>query len=75
MGTKFGNPFGKVPKPNGKGHKSELLPSRHAMSELTKGTAQQRSYQNYAKLTPSGANAPTDYQSIIDMGNKGAKIL
>lgn len=58
----------------GKGGKQELLPSRHAMDQLTKGNPWQRSMSNYAKLTPSGANAPSKYSTIIDMGELGAKV-
>jgi hypothetical protein len=42
------------------------------VNELTKGNPWQRTFQNYAKLTPSGANAPSTYQSIIDMATMGA---
>jgi hypothetical protein len=49
-----------------------MLPGRAAMNQLTKGNPQQQSYQNYAKLAPSGANAPMTYQSILDMANLGA---
>lgn len=45
-----------------------MLPSREAVNALTKGGAQAMSLGNYAKLTPSGANALTSYQSIIDQG-------
>jgi hypothetical protein len=59
----------------GKGAKDLLLPHRHAMNVLTKGNPSERSFQNYAKLTPVGANAPTSYQDIIDMATKGASVL
>lgn len=52
-----------------------MLPGRTAMNQLTKGNPAQQSYQNYAKLAPSGANAPMTYQSIIDMANMGASVL
>lgn len=58
-------------KPLPKPHKKILLPSREAVNKLTRGGAQAMSLSNYAKLTPSGSNAPTGYQSIIDMGTAG----
>lgn len=45
-----------------------MLPNREAVNALTKGGAQAMSLGNYAKLTPSGSNALTSYQSIIDQG-------
>lgn len=36
----------------GKGAKEEMLPSRFAMTQVTKGDPVQRSMQNYAKVTP-----------------------
>ncbi len=36
----------------GKGSQEEDLPSRFAMTQLTKGDPAQRSLQNYAKKTP-----------------------
>jgi hypothetical protein len=57
-----------------KGSRQSLLPHRDAMDQLTKGDPWQRSIGNYAKLTPSGANAPSEYQDIIDMGTAGAKV-
>ena len=41
----------------GKGSKDEVLPSRMAMETITKGDPMQRSMNNYAKKTPSGASA------------------
>jgi hypothetical protein len=75
-GGKFGpkkiNPgTGRLIQHRGKGGKEQLLPSRHAMETLTEGDPWQRSIGNYAKLTPSGRNAPTSYQDIIDMGTLG----
>ena len=58
-----------------KGSRSELLPSRHAMNTLTKGDPYQRSMGNYAKLAPSGANAPTSYRDIMDMAQTGGVNL
>lgn len=55
----------------GKGGGQEMLPSRHAVSQLVKGDPIQRSMGNYAKLTPSGAGAPMHYQTITDMGLTG----
>ncbi len=76
-GGKFGpkkiNPgTGRLIQHRGKGGREELLPSRHAMAQLTTGNPWQRSIGNYAKLTPSGANAPTSYQDIVDMAEMGA---
>jgi hypothetical protein len=51
---------------NGKGGSQELLPNRHAMSQLTAGDAFQRSINNYAKVTPSGEGALAS-PSVIDM--------
>lgn len=44
-------------KHKGKGDKSEMLPSRHALAEITGGDVFERSIGNYAKKTPSGPNA------------------
>lgn len=68
---KFGNPMGRVPKPQkGKGSRQELLPSRSAMNYLT-GSPFPRSINDYAKLTPSGANAPATYGDITAMAEAG----
>jgi len=70
MVQKFGNPKGKkVPIATGKYSKQEYLPNRAALNQLTGGNPEQRSLGNYAKLTPSGNAAPTNYQTIIDMGS------
>jgi hypothetical protein len=53
----------------GKGSKSQMLPSRHALTTLTKGDPSQRSIQNYAKLTPIGAGAPGTYDDIIQLSD------
>lgn len=75
FGSKKINPgTGRLVQNVGKGGKQYLLPGRHALAELTKGNPWQRSIGNYAKLTPSGANAPTSYQDITDMATMGAKI-
>lgn len=58
----------------GKGSQQHLLPHKDAVEQLTKGDPWQRSIGNYAKLTPSGANAPMNYQDIIDMGTLGTKV-
>jgi hypothetical protein len=39
-------------KNTGKGSTEEDLPSRFAMSQLTKGDPMQRTINNYAKVTP-----------------------
>ena len=65
---------GRLVQHKGKGGKQQLLPSRHAMDEVTKGNPWQRSIGNYAKLTPSGSNAPSKYSTIIDMAELGTKV-
>lgn len=64
-----------ITKHAGKGGKQEMLPSRHAVSQLVGGDPIQRSLGNYAKLTPSGAGAPGSYGDIIDMAATGPQIL
>lgn len=56
----------KITKHVGKGGNQEMLPSRHAMSQLTAGDAFQRSINNYAKVTPSGEGA-LGSPSVMDM--------
>jgi hypothetical protein len=78
-GGKYGsraiNPgSGRLTTLKNKGSREQLLPSRHAMDELTKGNPWQRSMGNYAKLTPSGRNAPASYQTITDMATMGTKV-
>jgi hypothetical protein len=63
-----------VTKHAGKGGKQEMLPSRHAVSQLVGGDPTQRSIGNYAKLTPSGAGTPSTYQDIQDMAQQGPTI-
>jgi hypothetical protein len=73
-GAKKINPgTGRLTHIRNKGSREYLLPSRHALAEVTKGNPWQRSIGNYAKLTPSGANAPTSYQDITDMATMGTK--
>jgi hypothetical protein len=75
FGPKQINPgTGRLTVNQGKGGGQELLPHRDAMNQLTKGDPWQRSIGNYAKLTPSGANAPMSYQDIIDMASMGASV-
>jgi|RhiMethySRZTD1v2_1073278.scaffolds.fasta_scaffold1790999_2 hypothetical protein len=50
-----------------KGAKQETLPNRHALNTLTKGDPLQRSIGNYAKASPTGAAAPLNEQTILDM--------
>ena len=78
-GGKFGpkriNPgTGRLSQHQNKGSREQLLPGRHAMETLTKGSPWDRSMGNYAKLVPSGANAPTSYQDIIDMATMGVNV-
>lgn len=49
-------PIGKggVKKHAGKGSSQEILPSRHAVSTLTKGDPARRTINDYAKETPLG---------------------
>jgi len=58
----------------GKGGGQEMLPSRHAVSQLVGGDPTQRSIGNYAKLTPSGAGSPDRYADIIDLATAGPQI-
>lgn len=61
--------------PFSKGHKQtgqDILPSRHAMSQLTAGSPVQRSLGNYAKMTPTDADGQNNAgQNIISMGLAG----
>lgn len=75
---KFGKVLGGGPKTlaqKGKGSVMEMLPNRHAMSQLVKGSPEQRSLNNYAKLTPVGAGAPSDYGGIMDEAQQGVSAL
>lgn len=75
FGTKGINPgSGRLVQHKNHGSKQQLLPHRNAVEQLTKGNPWQRSMGNYAKLTPSGANGPMNYQDIIDMGTLGIKV-
>lgn len=49
------------------GSSSEMLPSRRAMTTITRGDPVQRSLGNYAKLTPGVGNVSP---SILHMGRK-----
>lgn len=42
-----------------KGSKSEVLPSRHALTQLTKGDTFQRSMNNYSKKSPASMENQT----------------
>lgn len=69
----FKSDFGKPTKPKNvrnKGSKNEMLPSRHALATLTKGSPADRSIGMYGKLTPIGAGAPARYADIQLMGEK-----
>lgn len=73
FGPKRINPgTGRLQQQVGKGEK--LLPSPAAVKKLTQGNPSERSFQSYAKATPSGRNAPMNYQNIIDMGTLGASV-
>lgn len=54
----------------GKGSKSEMLPSRHALAELTGGDPAHRTIGYYGKLTPLGAGAPGKMADIQALGEK-----
>jgi hypothetical protein len=56
----------KITRQKGKGGSVELLPNRHALSKLTARNAFNNSINNYAKSTPSGANA-LDTPSVMEM--------
>jgi hypothetical protein len=74
-GPKKINPgTGRLVNLKNKGSKEQLLPHRDAVETLTKGNPWERSTGNYAKLTPSGANAPRSYQDITDMAQLGVRV-
>lgn len=50
---------GRLDRHDGKGSKSEMLPNRHAVAQLTGGDPAQRTMQDYAKATPT-IGAPDD---------------
>jgi hypothetical protein len=58
-----------VKKVVNKGAASEMLPSRMARTSLTKGDPLQRTMNNYAKKTPSGAGA-FGAPSMMFMGSR-----
>jgi len=60
--------------PKGKGSRQEFLPSRFALDKLTGGTPAERTINEYARRTPSGAAAPARYQDIEEMGQKGIDL-
>lgn len=66
----------KAPSPLSKGHKRlahELLPSRHAIAQMTGGDLAQRTMNNYAKQTPADASgAGTPGLNINTLGTMGA---
>lgn len=62
-------------KSKGKPGQQELLPSRHAMSQLVGGDPSQRSINNYSKLTPSGlAGMGQSYSAITALGQKSDDV-
>ncbi len=67
-------PTGRLHTPPVLTKSATLLPHKDAVHQLMTGTPEQRSFQSYAKLTPSGANQPTSYQDIIDMAKMGTAI-
>lgn len=66
---KFGTSKPTVVANKGKGSRSQMLPSRHALNTLTRGDPSQRSVQNYGKLTPVGAGAPGTYDDIVQLSD------
>lgn len=67
----------KIPKnhiPKGKGSRQEFLPSRFALTKLADGSPADKSVNEYARRTPSGAGAPNTYADIMAMGQKGIDI-
>jgi hypothetical protein len=69
FGPKRINPgSGRLITHKGKGGGLQTLPSRHALNVLTKGDPVERSFNNYAKLTPTGSSAPGSYADIMQMG-------
>lgn len=54
----------------GKGSQIDLLPSRHALTQLAGGDPLKRTMNHYAKATPSGASALTA-PSIVGMSPPG----
>lgn len=72
---KFGNAKGPQPKrAKGKPGAQVMLPNRGALDQLTKGSSAQQSLGNYAKMTPSGAGAPSSYPAIMQEGQAGADV-
>lgn len=66
----------KIPKnhmPKGKGSRQEFLPSRFALTKLAHGNPAERSANEYARRTPSGASAPNTYNDIMMMGQPKVK--
>lgn len=58
----------KFEKVENKGSKQEMLPSRHALAQLTGGDPLRRTMNDYAKKTPGvGDQTPT----IVQMGSMG----
>lgn len=51
---------GSVKAHKGKGAAEQVLPSRHAVQTLTQGDPMQRTMQDYAKATPTGAGSLND---------------
>lgn len=54
--------------PKGKGSRQEFLPSRFALTKLAQGSPAERSTNEFARRTPSGASAPGTYNDIMAMG-------
>lgn len=51
---------GSVKAHKGKGAAEQVLPNRHAVQTLTQGDPSQRTMNDYAKATPTGAGALDD---------------
>jgi hypothetical protein len=54
----------KVAQHTGKGAVQETLPSRHAITTLTRGDPSQRTMQNYEKMTPMANMETPDIQGM-----------
>ena len=53
---------------SGKCAQSEMLPSRHALTSLTKGDPMRRTLNDYAKATPTGAGTALSPTALTKFG-------
>lgn len=54
----------KVTEHAGKGSRSEILPSKHALFQLSGGDPAQRTLGNYAKATPNILQTGPDFLGV-----------